>query len=42
MVLGYIVSDKKLKNIDGFVEQVNDISLADTTTVVSAIWSTTC
>ena len=31
MVLGYIVSDKKLKNIDGFVEQVDDISSADST-----------
>ena len=29
--LGYIVCDRKLKNIDGFVEQVNDISLADAT-----------
>ena len=29
--LGYIVTDRKLKNIDGFVEQVNDISLADST-----------
>ena len=29
--LGYIVTDRKLKDIDGFVEQVNDISLADTT-----------
>ena len=29
--LGYIVTDKKLKDIDGFVEQVNDISLADST-----------
>ena len=27
--LGYIVTDRKLKNINGFVEQVNDISLAD-------------
>jgi hypothetical protein len=31
MVLGYIVTDKKINNIDGFVEQVNDISLADST-----------
>ena len=31
MILGYIVTDKKLKGIDGFVEQVDDISLADTT-----------
>ena len=31
MVLGYIVSDKKIKNIDGFVVQVDDISLADPT-----------
>lgn len=31
MVLGYIVTDRKLKNIDGFVEQVDDISLADPT-----------
>lgn len=31
MILGYIVTEKKLKNIDGFVEQVDDISLADTT-----------
>lgn len=30
-ILGYIVTDRKLKNIDGFVEQVNDISLADST-----------
>ena len=29
--LGYIVTDRKLKNINGFVEQVNDISLADAT-----------
>ena len=29
--LGYIVTDKKLKDIDGFVEQVNDISFADST-----------
>ena len=29
--LGYIVTDRKLKGIDGFVEQVNDISLADST-----------
>lgn len=31
MILGYIVTDRKLKNIDGFVEQVGDISLADPT-----------
>ena len=31
MILGYIVTDKKLKGIDGFVEQVDDISLADST-----------
>ena len=31
MILGYIVTEKKLKNIDGFVEQVDDISLADST-----------
>ncbi len=31
MVLGYIVSDKKIKNIDSFVVQVDDISLADPT-----------
>ena len=31
MILGYIVTDRKLTNIDGFVEQVNDISLADST-----------
>ena len=31
MILGYIVSDRKLNGIDGFVEQVNDISLADPT-----------
>ena len=31
MVLGYIVTDRKLKNIDGFVEQVDDISLTDPT-----------
>ena len=29
--LGYIVTDKKLSKIDGFVEQVNDITLADST-----------
>jgi hypothetical protein len=29
--LGYIVTDKKLTKIDGCVEQVNDISLADST-----------
>ena len=29
MILGYIVTEKKLKNIDGFVEQVSDISLAN-------------
>ena len=29
--LAYIVTDKKLKDIDGFVEQVNNISLADST-----------
>lgn len=27
--LGYIVTDRKLKNIDGFVEQVTDISMAN-------------
>ena len=31
MILGYIVTERKLTNIDGFVEQVNDISLADST-----------
>ena len=31
MILGYIVSEKKIKNIDGFVAQVDDISLADAT-----------
>ena len=31
MILGYIVTEKKMKNIDGFVEQVDDISLADPT-----------
>lgn len=31
MILGYIVTDRKLTNIDGFVEQVNDVSLADPT-----------
>ena len=31
MILGYIVSDKKIKNIDGFVVQVDDISLANAT-----------
>lgn len=30
-ILGYIVTDRKLKDIDGFVEQVNNISLADST-----------
>lgn len=29
--LGYIVTDKRLTKIDGFVEQVNDITLADST-----------
>lgn len=29
--LGYIVTDRKLKNIDGFVEQVSDIQMADST-----------
>lgn len=29
--LGYIVSDLKIKNLKGFVEQVNDVSLADST-----------
>ena len=29
--LGYIVTDKKLTKIDGFVEQVSDITLADST-----------
>ena len=29
--LGYIVSDKKINNVKGFVEVVDDISLADTT-----------
>lgn len=31
MVLGYIVSDRRIKGVDGFVEQVADISLADST-----------
>jgi len=31
MILGYIVSDKMIKNVDGFVAQVDDISLADVT-----------
>lgn len=31
IVLGYIVTDRKMKGIDSFVEQVNDISLADST-----------
>jgi hypothetical protein len=31
MILGYIVYERKIKNIDGFVVQVDDISLADTT-----------
>lgn len=35
--LGYIISDRKLKNIDGFVEQVNDISLTDSTKPVLII-----
>ena len=30
-VLGYIVTNRKIKNIDGFVVQVSDISLADST-----------
>jgi hypothetical protein len=29
--LGYIVSDLKIKNLKGFVEQVNDVSLVDST-----------
>jgi len=29
--LGYIVTDRKLKNIDGFVEQVSDIQMTDST-----------
>lgn len=29
--LGYIISDTKIKNLKGFVEQVNDVSLADLT-----------
>lgn len=29
--LGYIVTDSKIKNVKGFVEQVNDVSLADLT-----------
>jgi len=31
ITLGYIVSDKKISKVDGFVGQVNDISLADPT-----------
>ena len=31
MILGYIVTDRKIRGIDGFVEQVNDINLADST-----------
>lgn len=31
IILGYIVTDRKMKGIDSFVEQVNDISLADST-----------
>ena len=31
MILGYIVTDRKVKGVDGFVEQVNDIKLADAT-----------
>ena len=31
MILGYIVTERKIKNIDGFVAQVDDISLADAT-----------
>lgn len=31
MTLGYIVTSRRMKNIEGFVEQVNDISLADPT-----------
>ena len=30
-ILGYIVSGSKISNIEGFVEQVDDISLADST-----------
>lgn len=35
--LGYIVTDKKLTKIDGFVEQVNDITLADSTKPILVI-----
>ena len=39
MILGYIVTDRKLKNIDGFVGQVGDISLADSTKpILIASW----
>lgn len=31
MTLGYIVTDRKMKGIDGFVEQVSDINMADST-----------
>ena len=31
MILGYIVSEKKLKDIDGFVEQVTDIQMTNPT-----------
>lgn len=30
-ILGYLVTDRKMKNIESFVEQVSDISLADST-----------
>ena len=35
--LGYIVTDKRLTKIDGFVEQVNDITLADSTKPILVI-----
>lgn len=41
MILGYIVTEKKIKGIDGFVEQVDDISLADSTKPILIVgWKT--
>lgn len=37
--LGYLVTERRIKNIEGFVEQVNDISLADSTKpILIASW----
>ena len=37
VTLGYIVSDRKISNVKGFVEVVNDISLADPTKPILVI-----